>query len=410
MKLLRFLIFIIVAAFGVAHGQTARLVDFPTLSAAPASNDWIYGWDTSAGFSVKISPANLMSGRQPIDPDLTEIAALAPSGANRFLVYENGTGWVVANFGAGLNYDSGTDTISATATGGGWVYEGAWATATAYQAGDVVTNVGGSSACTSGHTSGKSTAPGVGASPGTVWGVLSRGGAGTGAVTAAAPFGTDNRALRSDGTGKGSQASLVEITDTGDINTPGDLTVNSTTTDSLTVTTVTNAFTQAALDAISTTRGTILYRNAADWVALAPDSGKYLQSQGAGSDPIWATVAGGSSTGSFGVTVDGGGSVLTAGSKGYVYIPFACTITGWSLVADQAGSVAFDVEKAADGTIPSASIVASAAPALSSDQIERSTTLTGWTTSVTANDVIEFEITGTPATITRATLQIHYTK
>ena len=333
---------------------------------------------------MKISPANLMSGRQPIDPDLTEIAALAPSGANRFLVYENGTGWVVANFGAGLNYDSGTDTISATATGGGWVYEGAWATATAYQAGDVVTNVGGSYVCTSGHTSGASTEPGVGASSGTVW------------------------ALRSDGTGKGSQASLVEITDTGDINTPGDLTVNSTTTDSLTVTTVTNAFTQAALDAISTTRGTILYRNAADWVALAPDSGKYLQSQGAGSDPIWATVAGGSSTGSFGVTVDGGGSVLTAGSKGYVYIPFACTITGWSLVADQAGSVAFDVEKAADGTIPSASIVASAAPALSSDQIERSTTLTGWTTSVTANDVIEFEITGTPATITRATLQ--YTK
>lgn len=114
--------------------------------------------------------------------------------------------------------------------------------------------------------------------------------------------------------------------------------------------------------------------------------------------------------GSFGVTVDGGGSVVTAGSKGFVVVPFACTITGWSIVADQSGSVAFDVEKAADGVVPSTSIVASAAPTLTADQIERSTTLTSWTTSVTANDVIEFEITGTPATITRATLQIHYTR
>jgi hypothetical protein len=131
----------------------------------------------------------------------------------------------------------------------------------------------------------------------------------------------------------------------------------------------------------------------------------YVQSEIAG-------LSGGPSTGSFGVTVDGGGTVLTTGSKGMVIVPFACTITGWSIVADQAGSVTFDVDKAADGasTNPSVSIVASAAPALSTDQIERSTTLTGWTTAVAANDVIEFEVSGSPATITRATLQIHYTR
>jgi hypothetical protein len=115
-------------------------------------------------------------------------------------------------------------------------------------------------------------------------------------------------------------------------------------------------------------------------------------------------------TGSFGITVDGAGTALTTGSKGYVVVPFGCTITGWSLVADAAGDIEFDVEKAADQTVPSVSIVAAAPPTLSADQIERSTTLTGWTTSVTANDVIEFEVTGTPATITRATLQIHYTR
>ena len=116
------------------------------------------------------------------------------------------------------------------------------------------------------------------------------------------------------------------------------------------------------------------------------------------------------STGSFGVTVDGGGSVLTSGSKGFAVVPFACTITGWSIVADASGSVSFGVEKATDGNIPTTSIVASAPPALSSAQILRSTTLTGWTTSVAANDVIEFLISGTPTTITRATLQIHYTR
>jgi len=225
MKLLRFLL-LAIACLGIANGQTARLVDFPTLSAAPASNDWIYLYDTSAGFSVKISPANLLSSRQPLSTNLTEIGALSPSGAHRLLGYENGTGHVVINLGSGLTYNPSTDTLSATATGGGWVYEGVWVTATAYQAGDVVTNAGGSYVCIADHTSGASTEAGVGASSGTVWGVLSSGGAGTGDVTAAAPFGTDNRILRSDGTGKGSQSSLVSIDDSGNISTPGNITVN----------------------------------------------------------------------------------------------------------------------------------------------------------------------------------------
>ena len=42
-------------------------------------------------------------------------------------------------------------------------------------------------------------------------------GPGTGDVTAAASFGTDNRVLRSDGTGKGAQASAVTIDDSGNV-------------------------------------------------------------------------------------------------------------------------------------------------------------------------------------------------
>jgi hypothetical protein len=51
---------------------------------------------------------------------------------------------------------------------------------------------------------------------------------------------------------------------------------------------------QEILDQISTTRGTVLFRGAADWEALAPGTaGKILQTNGAGADPTWVTPSGG---------------------------------------------------------------------------------------------------------------------
>lgn len=108
-----------------------------------------------------------------------------------------------------------------------------------------------------------------------------------------------------------------------------------------------------------------------------------------------------------GITVDGGGSLLTTGSKGFKSFPVAGTITGWRLLADAAGDIEFDILKADYATFPTmASIVAAAPPALSGVQKNEDTTLTGWTTAVAAGDVFEFEITGTPATVTRVTLEI----
>lgn len=53
-------------------------------------------------------------------------------------------------------------------------------------------------------------------------------GAETGFVSASSDFGTDNRILRSDGTGKGAQSSGVTIADSGDMSTGNDLTVTDT--------------------------------------------------------------------------------------------------------------------------------------------------------------------------------------
>lgn len=51
---------------------------------------------------------------------------------------------------------------------------------------------------------------------------------------------------------------------------------------------------QEILDQISTTQGSIIYRNASDWVALAPGtSGNFLKTNGAGADPAWAAAPAG---------------------------------------------------------------------------------------------------------------------
>lgn len=50
---------------------------------------------------------------------------------------------------------------------------------------------------------------------------------------------------------------------------------------------------QKILDELTTTRGSVLYRGAAGWQALAPDTaGKVLQTNGAGADPSWASAGG----------------------------------------------------------------------------------------------------------------------
>lgn len=52
---------------------------------------------------------------------------------------------------------------------------------------------------------------------------------------------------------------------------------------------------QTLLNSISGVQGSILYRNATAWVALAPDTaGKVLQTNGAGANPSWAAAATGS--------------------------------------------------------------------------------------------------------------------
>lgn len=111
-----------------------------------------------------------------------------------------------------------------------------------------------------------------------------------------------------------------------------------------------------------------------------------------------------------GIVIDGGGAVPSTGSKGFLQVPYACTITGWTILANAAGSASITVKKCAYSAFPATtSIVASAPPSLISAQNNMSTALTGWTTAIAAGDVLEFNLDSV-ATIQRLTLELQVNK
>jgi hypothetical protein len=92
----------------------------------------------------------------------------------------------------------------------------------------------------------------------------------------------------------------------------------------------------------------------------------------------------------FGYSFSGNGAALSAGATGYLTVPFACTISAWNMSVDQ-GTAAVDIWKVPTGSsIPNSgnSITASATPAISTGTSIHATTLTGWTTTVAANDIV----------------------
>jgi hypothetical protein len=111
-------------------------------------------------------------------------------------------------------------------------------------------------------------------------------------------------------------------------------------------------------------------------------------------------------TSSVGITVDGGGSVPSTGINGFIQVPYAATIVGWTIIADQSGSCSFTVKKSTFAAFPTTvSIVASAPPNLASQQNATSGALTGWTTTINAGDVIEFDLSSV-TTCQRITLEL----
>lgn len=93
--------------------------------------------------------------------------------------------------------------------------------------------------------------------------------------------------------------------------------------------------------------------------------------------------------------IDGGGATITTGIKGDLMIDFACTISVVTMLADQSGSIVVDIWKDTYANFPPTdadSITASAVPTISTATKSQDSTLTGWTTSLSAGDILRFNV------------------
>ncbi len=93
--------------------------------------------------------------------------------------------------------------------------------------------------------------------------------------------------------------------------------------------------------------------------------------------------------------IDGGGSAITTGIKGDIVVDFAGTIQSVTMLGDQTGSVVVDIWKDTYTNFPPTnadSITASAVPTISTAIKSQDATLTGWTTSITAGDILRFNV------------------
>jgi hypothetical protein len=96
-----------------------------------------------------------------------------------------------------------------------------------------------------------------------------------------------------------------------------------------------------------------------------------------------------------GLRIDNGASVIPTGVSGNIVIPFDCTIQQWTLLANESGSVVVDIWRDTYANYPPTvadTITASAKPTISSSTKGQSSTLTGWTTALTAGDILRFNV------------------
>jgi hypothetical protein len=118
--------------------------------------------------------------------------------------------------------------------------------------------------------------------------------------------------------------------------------------------------------------------------------------------------------GGISIVIDGGGSEITTGIKGDVRIPFACTVTGWTLLADQTGAIVIDVWRDTLANFPPTdadSITNGSEPEIAASGTNAEDTNLGDWTDVTldAGDILRFNVDSV-TDITRVTLLLHITK
>jgi hypothetical protein len=128
--------------------------------------------------------------------------------------------------------------------------------------------------------------------------------------------------------------------------------------------------------------------NLTSWAALAPAAKQDASANLTG----WSSD---NSTRTMSFEKDYNGNVIATGIMGDMPFDFACEITGVTMLADQTGSAVVDIWKAAYANYPPVvgnTIVAAAKPTISAAIKSQDVTLTGWTKTISAGDILRFNL------------------
>lgn len=109
-----------------------------------------------------------------------------------------------------------------------------------------------------------------------------------------------------------------------------------------------------------------------------------------------------------GITIDGGGVVFTTGGKGYVQIPYNCTISSWAMLGNLTGSATVDIQRCTYTAFPAffSMVGAGNLPTLAAAQ-KNSAAPASWSSiTILASDVLQFSVS-TVSALTRLNLQLN---
>ena len=108
------------------------------------------------------------------------------------------------------------------------------------------------------------------------------------------------------------------------------------------------------------------------------------------------------------IIIDGGGSAITTGIKADLVVPYNCTVIGWDILGNASGSIVVDVWKDTYANFPPTvadTITGTEKPTLSSVAKNQDVALSSWTTTLTRNDILRFNV-DSATTVTRVTLSL----
>ena len=110
--------------------------------------------------------------------------------------------------------------------------------------------------------------------------------------------------------------------------------------------------------------------------------------------------------------VDGGGTVLSTGVKGYLVAPFDCTIVGVELEADAAGYIQVDIYKDTYANFPPTAlddIVGATPPILNGADKYQDMAVSDWITAVSYGDILGFHVMSA-TNMTKLTITLYVEK